>query len=146
MHISAFQKQQRSLKLFSDFNTLQFASVMAIVVFVILIIFMTNPTPFHSYSPDLPKVLHPISMPGANREDAMKITVTRDGKIYLGTEQVDPHTLPQKITDRLKDRGIERKMYIVADSRTYWKNVKRALEGVRAAGVLRVAFMVDQRK
>lgn len=146
MHISAFQKQRRSLKLFSDFNTLQFASVMGIVVFVILIIFMTNATPFHSYSPDLPKVLHPVSMPGANREDAMRIAVTRDGKISFGSEQVDPDRLQQKITDRLKDHGIERKMYIVADRRTYWKNVKRALECVRAAGILRVAFLVDQRK
>lgn len=143
MHISAFQKQRRSLKLFSDFNTLQFASVMGIVVFVILVIFMTNPAPFHSHSPGLPKVLHPVSMPGANREDAMKITVTRDGKIYFGTEQVNPDTLQQKITDCLKDHGVERKVYIVADSRSYWKNVKRALECARAAGMLRVAFLVN---
>jgi hypothetical protein len=35
------RKRHRSEKLFSDFNTLQFASVMGMVVFVILLPFMT---------------------------------------------------------------------------------------------------------
>ncbi len=38
------QRYRTSTRLFSDFNTLQFASVMAMVVFVILIMFMMVPT------------------------------------------------------------------------------------------------------
>lgn len=146
MHVSAFQKPRRSPKLFSDFNTLQFASVMSLVVFVILLVFMTIPVDHHGVSADLPKVSHPVSMPGANREDAMVVTITRDSKVYFGTEQVYAADLPQKIRDRLNDHTVERKVYIVADMRARWGGIKIVLDGVRASGIVRVAFLADQRK
>src|SRR5215475_6997938 len=111
------QTWRKPAKLFGDFNTLQFASVMAMVVFVILLVFMTIPAYFHGNAVDLPKVLHPIAMPGANREDALKVTITRDGKVYFESDQTIPSALPAKIADRLKDKSVERKVYIVADMR-----------------------------
>lgn len=133
-------------KLFSDLNTLQFACVMGMVVFVILLFFMTAPTHHHGISYDLAKVNHPVSMPGANREDAIKIAVLRDGQVFFGSSRVDPADLPQKIFDRLKDRSTWRKVYIVADMRARWGSIKPVLDGIRAAGVLRIAFLVDQRR
>jgi biopolymer transport protein TolR len=138
-------KSRTSPRLFSDFNTLQFASVMAMVVFVMLLVFMTITTPYHhGGSVDLPKVLHPVAMRGADREDAMKVAITRDGKVYFGTEQVRVADLTAKIQDRLKDREVERKVYIVADMRARWGGVKLALDGVRSAGIIRVAFLADE--
>jgi biopolymer transport protein TolR len=90
-------------------------------------------------------VLHPVSMPSANREDAMIVNVTRDGKIYFDTKQVRPADLAQKIADRLKDRSVERKVYIKADMRARWSSVKPVIDGVRAAGILRVALLTYQR-
>ena len=136
----------RPPKLFADFNTLQFACVMSIVVFVILLFFMTAPTHHHGISCDLAKVNHPIPMPGADREDAIKVFVMRDGQVFLATERVNPADLPQKIVDRLQDRSIERKVYIVADMRARWGSIKPILDGVRASGVLRIAFLVDQHR
>jgi biopolymer transport protein TolR len=141
------RKSRTSPKLFSDFNTLQFASVMGMVVFVVLLAFMTETTPIHDgVRTDLPKVLHPISMPGADRDDAMKITITRDGKAYFGVEQVWLPDLPTKIQNRLKDREVERKVYIVADMRARWGGVRLALDGVRSAGIVRVAILADQER
>jgi biopolymer transport protein TolR len=138
-------KSFRSPKLFSDFNTLQFASVMGMVVFVVLLVFMMIPTHGYGVSADLPKVLHPVSMPGALREDVMKVTILRDGQVYFGTDRVDSTALQQKITERLNDRDMERKVYIVADMRARWGTVKSVLDCVRSAGILRVAFLVNQR-
>jgi len=141
------QSWRKPAKLFGDFNTLQFASVMAMVVFVILLVFMTIPVYLHGLgSVDLPKVLHPIPMPGANREDALKVTITRDGKVYFESDQIVPSALPAKIADRLKDKTVERKVYIVADMRARWGSIKPVLENVHAAGILRVAFLADQRR
>lgn len=140
------RRHQRSAKLFSDFNTLAFASVMSMVVLVPLVLFMTYTTPHHGISADLPKVSHSVSMPGALREDAMKITITRDGMAFFGSERIDPVNLPAKIQDRLKDRGVERKVYIVADMRARWGGVKHVLDAIRSAGILRIAFLVSQRK
>jgi len=138
------RKHRTSPKLFSDFNTLQFASVMGMVVFVLLLMFMTIPVDHHGVGVDLPKVLHPVAMRGADREDAIKISIMRDGKVYLGTEQIWLPDLPAKIQDRLKDREVERKVYVVADMRARWGRVKLALDGVRSAGIVRVAFLADQ--
>jgi len=140
------QTWRKPATLFSDFNTLQFACVMSLVVFVLLLVYMVHTEPFHSGSVDLPKVLHPASMFWADREDAMIVNVTRDGKIYFGPEQVTTVTLRGKIADHLKDRSVERKVYIKADMRARWGSVKAVAESVRAAGLMRVAFLVDQRR
>jgi biopolymer transport protein ExbD len=85
-------------------------------------------------------------MPGAAREDAMKVTITRDGKVYFGVEQVRSSDLSQKISDRLKDPEVEWKVYIVADMRARWGSIKPVLDGVHAAGIRRIAFLVDQQR
>jgi biopolymer transport protein TolR len=140
------RKSRTSPKLFSDFNTIQFASVMGLVVFVVLLMFMTAPIEQHSPSVDLPTVLHPISMPGANREDAMMITVTRDGKAFFGSERISFVDLSGKIQNRLKDREVERKIYVKADFHARWGDVKLALDGVRSAGLSRVAFVAYEKR
>ena len=58
---------------------------------------------------DLPRVLHPVAMPSADREDAMKVMITRDGTVYFDSEQIRFGDLPAKIQDRLKDREVERR-------------------------------------
>ncbi len=93
---------------------------MGMVVFVILLIFMTIPTGHHGISVDLPEAFHATSMPGAHREDAMKVTILRDGKVYFGAEQLYGGSLSTKIQERLKDREVERKVYISADARARW--------------------------
>ena len=81
------QTWRRPAKLFSDFNTLQFAGVMSLVVLVILVFFMTAPTRHRSVSTDLAKADHPVSMPWADREDALKVTITRDGIVFFRNER-----------------------------------------------------------
>ena len=145
--IPMLQKRLPAAKLFSDFNNLQFAGVMCIVLLVPLTLFMTYPTPHHGVSADLPKVSHAASMPGALREDTIKITITRDGRAWFGTDPLySDESLPAKIRQRLEDHVIEHKVYITADMRARWGSVKPVLDGVRSAGILRVAFLVDQRR
>ena len=138
------QTWRKPVKLFSDFNTLQFTCVMSLVVFIVLLVFLTWPTPYHHGSVDLARVNQPVSMPGADREDAMIVSVTRDGKVYFGVEQVRLDDLLLKTADHLKDHTVERKVYIKADMRARWGTVKEVVASVRAAGLMRVAFLVDQ--
>ncbi len=144
--LARLQSWRKPAKLFSDFNTTQFACVMSLVVFIVLLVYLTWPTPYHHGSVDLARVDHPVSMPWADRDDAMLVSVTRDGKVYFGVEQVNPENLSQKIEDRLKDHSVERKVYVQADMRARWGTVKQVLDSIRAAGLMRVAFMVDQRR
>jgi biopolymer transport protein ExbD len=140
------QKPHRSLKLFRGIDTTAFASILVVLVFVVWIAQAASYNPHHGVSADLPNVSRPIPMPGAARDDAMKVTILRDGQVYFGTDRVWSGDLAQKIQDRLKDREVERKVYITADARVGWGTVKAVLEQVRSAGILRVAFMANQRR
>jgi biopolymer transport protein TolR len=138
-------KHTRSIRLFRGIDVSALASILVVLAFVLLVVAWMPPT-HHAYSVDLAHVGHPAPMPGASRDDAMIVVVTRDGLASFRGDHVNPADLPAKIQDRLKDRGVERKVYIRADSRAKWGAVKVVLDGVRSAGILRVAFLVDQQK
>jgi biopolymer transport protein TolR len=139
-------KSQDASKLFSGIDTTAFASIMVVLVFVELIAGTMSYSPHHGVSIDVPTILRPISMPGALRDDAMLVSITRDGKVYFGSEQIVPDYMAERIQARLTDRDVERKVYIRADARARYGTVKTVLDGVCSAGLLRVAFLVDQRR
>jgi biopolymer transport protein ExbD len=136
-------KPQKSLKLFSGIDATAFASVLVVVVFILWIAEAAKPVVDRGVSADLPKVLHPVLMPGALREDVMRVTILRNGRVYFGDDPINVINLPAKIQDHLKDREAERKVYVVADMRARWSDVEMVLDGVRSAGILRVAFLVN---
>ena len=148
LHVAIFQKPRPSPKLFSDSNNLPFASVMAMVMVVVLFTFMIYIGPFHhGISTDLPRVLDPVAMPGADSADAIVITILRDSQVYFRSERIrDLSGLPTEIKTYLKDPHIEHKAYIKADARARWGEVKEVLEAVHDAGIMRVGFLAEQHK
>jgi biopolymer transport protein TolR len=133
----------RSVKVFCSIDASPLAAVMVVLVVVMMI---AESAPHHGYGPDLPHVSHSVSMPGANREGAIVIAVMRDGSIYFGVDKVGVYQLRSKILERLKDSSVERKVYIRADGRVWYRAVKEVLDGVRTAGIERIAFLVNQRR
>jgi biopolymer transport protein ExbD len=132
------------MKLFCNID----ASALAAVMFVLVVIMMFSPvsSSHHGFGPDLPRVSHAVAMSGANREAAMVIGVMRDGTAYFGREKVQSDQLPAKILDRLRDHSVEPRVYILADGRAFYSNVKEVLDEVRSAGIERVSFLVNQRR
>ena len=92
---------------------------------------------------DLPMSDHPTLMPGANREDAVVVHVTRDGRIFLRNERISLEELPDKIR-KLVLHGAERKVYIEADIRSRYGSVNDVLERARAAGIENVSFVTQE--
>jgi biopolymer transport protein TolR len=94
---------------------------------------------------DMPKANYPISMRGADREDALMVATMRDDKVFFRTYQVTIEQLPARIRDGAS-QGAERKVYIRADARAKYGTVKEALDGAHAAGIEEIGFLVDQRR
>jgi biopolymer transport protein TolR len=84
-------------------------------------------------------------MRGADREDALVVAITRDGNVWLVADQVQLENLPAAIRERVS-RGAERRVYIKADMRARYGGVKQVLACVRAAGIDKVAFIVDRHR
>ena len=139
-------KSQTVSKLFSGIDTTGFAAIMVVLVFIELIAGTMSYGPHHGTGIDLPRILYPVSMPGAMRDDVMQASITRDGKVFFGSELMVPDSMKEKIQVRLENPDVERRVYIRADARARYGTIKGVLDGVRSAGILRVAFLVDQRR
>jgi biopolymer transport protein ExbD len=70
-------------------------------------------------------------MPDADNEDAWIAAITADGKMYFGTDPVDPAALADVMKRRPRRR--DQKLYIKADARAPFANVERVLEIGRRA-------------
>jgi len=90
---------------------------MADIMLVLLIIFMVvTPMLQKGVSVDLAQVSNPREMPNADRDDAVVVAITRDGKVFFGNDQTPPDQLTQKIKDRIANK-VDKRVYIRADAR-----------------------------
>jgi biopolymer transport protein TolR len=112
------------------------------VCLVILVQFMVSSEPGHQMSIDLATSRQARLLHGAIREDALRIAVTRDGKVYFGSGRVATETLPIEIRNGL-DAGSEKRIYLLVDARARYSDVKPALDQIRLAGVENVSFLTQ---
>jgi len=114
------------------------------VFLVLLIMFMCNPRPFHGDSPvDLPKARSATLQPGAVREDAIRIAVTRDGRSFFGSNKAEPGELYNLIRTAMR-AGSERKVYLLADGRAKNEEVEIVVDQIRLAGVTNVVILANK--
>src|SRR5437667_7472370 len=78
---------------------------MADVMLVLLIIFMViTPMLQKGIAVDLAKTKNPVDMKEADRDDAVLVAVTRDGKFYQGQDRVNIDDLAAKVNDLLANK------------------------------------------
>jgi len=134
---------KRTMSVNSEINVTPMADVML----VLLIIFMVvTPMLQKGVSVDLAKTDNPKRMEDADKEDALLVAVMRDGKTFLGTEQVqNTSELTSKIKDKLANR-VDKRVYLRADARAKYGRVVEVVDNVRAAGVDQLGLLTEQRK
>jgi biopolymer transport protein ExbD len=111
-------------------------------VFIVLLFFLMNALPSgHSHSSvDLAKSEHAALAPGARREDALRILVSRDGRSYLGNHAVSRDELARQIVSGVRE-GAENRVYILADARAKYADVRAVLACIQQTGVGNVTFI-----
>jgi biopolymer transport protein ExbD len=95
-------------------------------------------------SVQLPVTSNAVAMPDADQEDALIVSVTDDGSVYVGVDPISPAALAEKFRDALSNRT-ERELYIKADARTPYANVVKVLDAMRTAGVEAPNLLTAQR-
>jgi biopolymer transport protein ExbD/biopolymer transport protein TolR len=124
----------------SDINVVPMADIML----VLLIIFMVvTPMLQKGFSVDMAKTELARDMPDADKEDAIVIAVSRDGRIYLGSEQVALEDLKNEVQDTLAAR-IDKTVYIKSDARAKYGKVTSVVDEVRTAGVDQIGLLTDR--
>ena len=138
----ALAKRDEGSKVNSNINITPMVDVML----VLLIIFMVvTPMLQHGVSVDLAKVNSPEQMPDADKEDALLVSVTRDGQVYFGSDQISVDNLTNKVKDRLANKP-DKRVYVKADMRARFGGVVQVVDAVRAAGVDDLGLLTEQRK
>jgi biopolymer transport protein TolR len=92
----------------------------------------------------LPATSNAVAVPGADKEDALVVAVTRDGRVYLGTDLISPADLANKVRSDMATRT-DKRLYVKADARTTYANVVVVLDAVRTSGVRGLTLLTDQR-
>ncbi len=124
----------------SDINVVPMADIML----VLLIIFMVvTPMLQKGFSVDMAKAELARDMPDADKEDAVVIAVSRDGKIYLGSEQIAIEDLKNQVQDVVATRT-DKTVYIKSDARAKYGKVTAVVDEVRTAGVDQIGLLTDK--
>jgi biopolymer transport protein ExbD len=126
----------------SDINVTPMVDIML----VLLIIFMVvTPMLQKTMSVDMAKAQNPREMADADKEDAVVIAITRDGKMYIGNTFTTPEEMTTKVKDMLADR-VDKTVYIKSDARAKYGDVVKAVDNVRAAGVESLGLLTQRLK
>ena len=116
------------------------------VMLVMLIIFMViTPMLSKGVSVDMVKTKNPIAMQNADKEDAVVVAVTRDGRSYLGSNMTKPEDLPGKVKDMLANK-LDKTCYVKSDARARYEKVVEVIDNLRAAGVDQLGLITEELK
>jgi biopolymer transport protein TolR len=114
------------------------------VMLVLLIIFMViTPMLQKTFSVDMAPTENPRQMPDAEKDSAVVVAVTHDGKVFLGNNQVQPGQLPDKIKDMLSTE-LDKTVYIKADKRAKYGVVVQVVNTVRDAKIERIGLLTEK--
>jgi biopolymer transport protein ExbD/biopolymer transport protein TolR len=114
------------------------------VMLVLLIIFMViTPMLSKGVSVDMVMARNPIGMDEADREDALVVAVTRDGRAFLGRTQVENEQLGTQVGDVVANR-IDKTVYVKSDARARYERVVEVVNVLRASGVDQVGLLTDK--
>jgi biopolymer transport protein ExbD/biopolymer transport protein TolR len=126
----------------SDINVTPMVDVMLVVLIIFMVI---TPMLNKGANIELPKARNPIALPDADKEDAVKVSITRDGQVFLspGLERVNPEDLAPKVRDLLVNRT-SRMVFLRADGRAKYEKVEDVVDNLRSGGVDDLGLLTEQ--
>jgi biopolymer transport protein ExbD/biopolymer transport protein TolR len=95
---------------------------------------------------DLPVAVAAVVMEDANKEDSTVVAVTRDGKTFLGGDQVQIDDLGAKITARMEaNKQGSKSVFLRADNRANYGKVMDTVDAIRSAGVSSLVMLTEKK-
>ena len=119
---------------------------MADIMLVLLIIFMViTPMLQHGAPVDMAKAENADKMPNADRDDAIIVAVTRDGRLFLspGNKEIGLEAITDNVKDLITGR-LDKTVYVRSDARAKYGDVVKAVDEVRAAGVENIGLLTEK--
>ena len=127
----------------SDINVTPMVDVMLVLLIIFMVI---TPMLTKGAQVNLVKTRNPIKMQDADKEDAVLISVTRDGKIWLspGNSMIGLDNLATKVKDLQTARSGDKTVYIRADARARFGSVTDVIDQLRTDGVDQLGLITEE--
>jgi biopolymer transport protein ExbD len=119
---------------------------MADIMLVLLIIFMViTPLLTKGVAVNMAKAENADKMPNADRDDAIIVAVTRDGRLFLspGNKELGLDAITDNVKDLITGR-LDKTVYVRSDERAKYGDVVKAVDEVRAAGVENIGLLTEK--
>ncbi len=121
-------------------NVVPMTDIMLVLLIIMMVI---TPMLQKGVSVDMAKVNNPVKMQAADKDNAILLSVTRDGSIYFRTTKIDKNQVTSKVRDALKNR-LNKVVFIKSDARAKYGNVVTVVDDVRAAGVEQLGLLTQK--
>lgn len=134
-------KRDEGKKVNSNINVTPMVDVMLVLLIIFMVI---TPMLNNKVNVDLPKADAAVVMEDANKEDAVTVAVTRDGRVFLGGDQVTVDDMGSKISAKLENKT-NKEVFFRGDMRANYGKVMDAVDGIRSAGVSQLGLLTEKR-
>jgi biopolymer transport protein ExbD len=139
---AAQRAAKRRSSYYASINVWPFLAVTVTLLSIFFV--MPWPSPSHHGLPiHLPRSNYAALQRGALREDAMRISITRNGDVFFRNFKIVSEELPRLIHDALQE-GSERKVYLAVDVRSKYGTTASVIEQFQAAGISQVCFLAEK--
>jgi biopolymer transport protein ExbD len=133
--------KQKAPPVVNDINVTPMVDVMLVLLIIFMVI---TPMLTKGAQVEKAKTKNAIAMQNADKEDAILVAVTRDGRFFLspGNHQIALDDLPSKVRD-LQTNKLDKTVYIQADARAKYEAVEDVVDNLRAAGVDSIGLITE---
>jgi biopolymer transport protein ExbD len=133
--------KRKAAAVMAEINVIPMADIMLVLLIIFMVvvpILQPGGVPV-----DLAAVTAPQKLHGAEQEDAIFVTVARDGAVFLGMSKMNREMVGTRVKDLLANR-VERTVYLKSDARVRYGAVVGVVDEIRAAGVDLVALVTER--
>jgi biopolymer transport protein TolR len=138
---AAVRAARRRPSVYPGIDLMPFLGVFSVLLFIIMCVI--PPSHSSSSSVNLPTAQSASLQPGAVREDAVRIAVTRDGRFFFDSVEAEPRELPNLIRTAMRT-GSERKVYLLVDGRARNEDVEIVVNAIRLTGITNVVILANR--
>jgi len=136
----AMARRNEGSKITSDINVTPMTDVMLVLLIIFMVI---TPLLGPGIHVNMATANNAVAMPDAQKEDALLVALTHDGRIYLGTEQVRPDQLTGRLKDRLQ-RSHDNRVFLKADAHVKYGVVLGVVDNIRSADVQDLGLLTER--